>query len=332
MAKIILGLSAGNRGGSAEILLKEALRAAEEAGAAAGAGAGAPAGAAAGVPAGAGAGAGVEVQLVRVDDLDLSIGPNAGHDDGAWFWDQLMASDGLIVSTPIYSRTVPGKLRLLGDKISGPQADAAFTAEILRMRAAGENIPVQFAIDERVLKPRVGGFIAVGGSIPSFWKTLALPLMHTLTASMQVGIVDQVQFAGAGSPASIVLDAAALERARELGRAVAAQVGREYDEVEYRGAPGVCPECHLDVIALLPDGGVECATCGARGSFDTSGGSVRVVFDITGREQSVLSMVEKLAHFHEVQETAAAHAPQRARIDELAAAYANWDRTLLPPR
>jgi multimeric flavodoxin WrbA len=300
----ILGVSAGNFGGSAEILLKEALRAAEEAGA--------------------------EVQLVRIDDLDLSVGPSRGRDDAGWFWDLLMESDGLVVSTPIYSRTVPGKLRLLGDKISGPQADVAFTAEILRMRAAGTPIPVQFPIDERVLRPRVGAFIAVGGSLPDFWKSLALPLMHTLTASAQVGIVDQVQFAGAGSPASIVLDPDALERARQLGRAVAAQLGRTYDEVEYRGDAGVCPVCHLDVIVMRADNRVECASCGAAGRFEIVDGAVTVVFSADGLAQSVMSMEEKVAHFHEVQETAARHAPLRAEIDRKAAEYTAWDRTARP--
>ena len=306
MTRTVLGLSAGNPGGSAEILLKEALMAAEQSGAA--------------------------VSLVRLDDLALSVGPGAHSDDAQWFWDQLMESDALIVSTPIYTRTIPGKLRLLGDKISGPQADAAFTEEILRMRAAGESIPVQFPIDERVLRPRVAGFIAVGGSIPSFWKSLALPLMHTLTASMQAAVVDQVQFAGAGSPSSIVLDPEALERAATLGRNVAEQLGRSYDDAEYRGTPGACPVCHLDVIVLLADGAIECASCGAAGTLVVQGGTARPEFSAEGRAQSVLSRGEKTAHFHEVQQTAALHAPLRPRIDELAGGYAAWDRTLRPTR
>jgi hypothetical protein len=63
--------------------------------------------------------------------------------------------------------------------------------------------------DERVLKPRVAGFLAVGGSLTSQWKTLTLPLMHTATFSMQIAVVDQVQFGGAGTPRSILLDEAA---------------------------------------------------------------------------------------------------------------------------
>ncbi len=310
-ARRILGLSAGHRDGSADILLKEALQAAEADGA--------------------------EVAMVRVDELNLTVGPAAaspsdgGADDAQWFWDQLMQSDGLIVSSPIYTRTIPGKLRLLGDKISGPQADVAFTRELLRMRTAGEPIPVQFAIDERVLQPRVGAFIVVGGSIPFRWKTLAMPLMHSLTASMQLGIVDQVQFAGAGSPASIVLDNAALERAATVGRTVASQLGRTFDEIEYRGDPGLCPLCHLDVIVFGPEG-VECASCGAGAELQVVGGVARVVFPPAGLERSVISLAEKLDHFAEVQQTAATHAPERERITAVAERYREWERPLLPPQ
>lgn len=280
----LIGLSAGNPDGSAEILLKEALRGAEAAGA--------------------------EIELIRLHDLRLSSGPGAGADDADWFWDRLMRSDGLIVSTPIYTRTIPGLLRLLGDKISGPQSDVAFTAEILRMRASGEPLAVDFAVDERVLRPRVAGFIAVGGSLPTRWKALALPLLHTLTASAQIAVVDQVEFAGAGSPASIVLDAAALERARRLGDAVGSQLGVAYADAEYRGEPGLCPLCHLSVVVVFPDH-VECATCGARGTRDF----------VFSPEESILTYGEKLEHFHEVQQTAARHAPHRTEIDAKAAPY-----------
>ena len=170
----VLGLTAGaSEHGSADILLKEAVRAASA--------------------------AGCDIELVRLDDLDLRVGPSASDapDDAGWFWERLLEANALIVSTPIYSRTVRGALRLPGDKISGPHADVAFTGELLRMRAAGEDIAVDFAVDERVLRPRVAGFIAVGGSLPGRWKTFALPLLHTLTASMQIAVVDQVVFAGA---------------------------------------------------------------------------------------------------------------------------------------
>jgi multimeric flavodoxin WrbA len=299
----LLGLSAGNPDGSAEILLKEALRGAEAAGA--------------------------DVELVRLHDLRLSAGPGAGAEDAGWFWDRLMESDGLIVSSPIYTRTIPGLLRLLGDRISGPQSDVAFTAEILRMRESGEPLAVDFVVDERVLRPRVAGFIAVGGSLPTRWKGLALPLLHTLTASAQIAVVDQVEFAGAGSPASIVLDAAALERARRLGEAVGSQLGRSYDEAEYRGDPGVCPLCHLSAIIIFDDR-VECATCGAVGTLTVADGGHAFAFSPEGLKQSILSYDEKLEHFHEVQQTAAEHASRRSEITDRAAEYAAWDPRITP--
>ena len=114
----VLGLCAGNPDGSAEILIKVALGAAAEAGA--------------------------DVALVRLDDLSLPtrpVGPaaGAGEDDGGWLWDQLMESDGLIVSAPIYSRTVPGKLKLVADRLSGPAADVAFAESYRSMLEAGRD-------------------------------------------------------------------------------------------------------------------------------------------------------------------------------------------------
>ena len=67
----VLGLGCGQPDGSAEILLKAALMAAEAHGTA---------------------------ELVRLDDLRLP-------DDAWWFWERLVACDGLVVSAPIISRT-----------------------------------------------------------------------------------------------------------------------------------------------------------------------------------------------------------------------------------
>jgi multimeric flavodoxin WrbA len=301
----VLGLSAGNPNGSAEIALKRALRAAEASGA--------------------------DIELVRLHDLRLSSGPDAEADDTTWFWERLLACDGLIVSTPIYSRTIPGLLRLLGDKFSGPHSDVAFTAEIIRMRATGETLAVDFAVDERVLRPRVAGFIAVGGAIPTRWRSLALPLLHTLTTSAQIAVVDQLEIAGAGSQGSVLLDEPALERAARVGSNVASQLGRPYDEAQYLGAPGLCPRCHLSVM-LLDGSDVECATCGAAGRLAVVDGEPTVQFSPDGLAQSVLDYREKLEHFREVQQTAARHAESRDWITARVAEIATWDPRIHPDR
>lgn len=292
----VLGLSCGNADGSPEVMLKAALMAAEAEGA--------------------------SVKLVRLLDMRLP-------EDADWYWEQLMECDALIVAAPIFSRTVPGKLRQLGDLVLGPNADAAFIEAQLALRAQGKEPQVPFRVDERVLRPRVAGFICVGGSLPTRWKTLALPLMHTMTFSMHIGVVDQIQFAGAGIPGSILLDEAAVPRAEQLGRNVVQQIGRSSEDVEYKGDPGICPMCHLSVIEVQGDA-VECATCGARGRMVVHDGSVAFEFAEEGRDESVISMAEKREHFREVQETAARQAPQADAIRALAARFADYDRLIAP--
>ncbi len=310
-ANRVLGLGCGQPHGSAEILLKTALRAAEAEGA--------------------------QVELVRLDELRLPSGAAEGAepDDAWWLWERLVGCDGLIVSTPIISRTVAARLKLLGDRLLGPNADAAIIEGLLALRREGREPAVPFRVDERVLKPRVAGFLAVGGSLTSQWKTLALPLMHATTFSMHIAVVDQVQFGGAGTPRSVVLDRAAIDRAAVLGRNVAGQLGVAFDQARYLGPPGLCPMCHLDIVALrsvvalpgaalpgaaLPGADIECATCGARGRLAPD-----LTVTWTDLSASVISMDEKRAHAAEIQQTAERHAKLRPEIEDLARPFDTYD-------
>ena len=299
MTMRLLGLSCGSVGGSVEIMLKEALRAAEAEGA--------------------------QVELVRLDELHLPSGPDPEEpDDAWWFWDRLVECDGWIVAAPIISRTVPGRLKVLGDRLLGPNADRAIIEKLIEVRTAGEEPVVPFRLDERVLKPRVAGFIAVGGSLTPQWKTLALPVMHTLTFSMQMAVVDQFVVSGAGTPKSVVLDPAALERAALLGGRVAGQLGRAFDAAEYLGEPGLCPLCHLDVVELRGRA-VTCATCGARGRLADD-----FSVEWTDLTTSVITMEEKHAHYDEIRDTAQGHAKVRDTIEERAATYLPYDPAVRP--
>jgi multimeric flavodoxin WrbA len=301
----VLGLSCGRPGGSAEILLKAALRAAEE-------------------------DHGADVALVRLEELRLPSGADAPDpDDAPWLWEQLVEADGLIVSTPIMSRTVAARFKVVVDRLLGPNADAAMLEAIVARRRAGEEVQVPFDVDERVLRSRVGAFIAVGGSLTPQWKTLTLPLMHTMTLSMHIAVVDQVQFEGAGTPRSIVLDDLAVDRAAQLGRNVAEQIGRPFDDAEFRGDPGVCPMCHLDVV-VLHGKAVECATCGARGTLVVDRGKAAVRFDAEGLRTSVLTMTEKRDHVREIEETLQRQLPRADEIARRASPWDGWDRRITP--
>jgi NADPH-dependent FMN reductase len=225
----VLGLGCGQPGGSAEILLKAALRAAE--------------------------GEAAQVELVRLDELRLPSGAAeaAEPDDAWWLWERLVECDGLIVSTPIISRTVAARLKLLGDRLLGPNADAAIIAGLLALRRQG-------------LEPAV------------------------------------------------------------LGRNVAGQLEATFDEARYLGPPGLCPMCHLDVIALH-DADVDCATCGARGRL---GPGPEVTW--TDLSTSVISMAEKQSHAVEIQDTAERHRELREEIEQRARAFEAYDPTVRPDR
>lgn len=288
----VLGLNAGSANGNTEVALVAALRAVAEAGA--------------------------EVELIRLDDVRLPMGPDPKEpDDAWWFWERLMEADGLVISSPIFSRIVPARLKLLMDRLLGPNADRAIVERLVAMRDAGQEPAVPFRLDERVLKPRVAGFIAVGGALTPQWKTLALPTMHILTFSMQTAVVDQFVVSGAGTPRSIVLDDAALARATQLGANVAAQLGRSFDEAEYVGEAGLCPMCHLDVIELH-DREVACATCGAEGHLNDE-----FVVEWDNLDVSVISMAEKRDHYEEILDTATKQNAVRDTIEEKAKAYAD---------
>src|SRR5260370_24728066 len=122
----VLGLGCGQPHGSAEILLKAALRAAETEGA--------------------------EVELVRLDELRLPSGAAEGAepDDAWWLWERLVGCDGLIVSTPIISRTAAARLKLFGDLLLGSTGDAALIEGLLAPRPEGPEPALPLPRDERV--------------------------------------------------------------------------------------------------------------------------------------------------------------------------------------
>ena len=150
--------------------------------------------------------------------------------------------------------------------------------------------------------------------------------MHTTTFSMHIAVVDQVQFEGAGTPRSIVLDPAALDRAAVLGRNVASQLGAAFDEARYLGLPGLCPVCHLDVVALR---GTTVRVRDVRRAGQLAP-DLRVTW--TDLSTSVISMDEKRSHAAEIQETAERHREVRAEIDDRARAFEAYDPAVQPPR
>lgn len=296
----LLGLSAGRSMGNSEILLKEALHGAEDAGA--------------------------EVELLRLHDLTIKPctgcascvqGPRGlirggdgscvlTDDDMPLFDEKLRQCDALVISTPVFVFQPPGYLKVLIDRC-GPSHDHAF------LRRAAE-VAGRSEVDPRVLRPRVAGFIGVGGAPHHDWVSLGVPLLHGFTFPMQMQVVDTMQVVGAAIPGQVAVDDGAMARARALGTHVAVAGRDPAAEHPYHGAPGTCPCCHSDV--LVPRGGttVECGVCGIQGTLSVHEGDIVVDFPPEQRERSRLTLRGSEIHFEEIQEVQGRFDAARAEI------------------
>ena len=284
----LLGLSAGRKMGNSEILLKEALMAAEE--------------------------MGVEVEILRLHDLKIKpctgctscvqgknglIFGGAGeciikNDDMPKFNEKLWESDGLIISMPVFIFQPPGYLKVLIDRC-GPSHDQAFVIEAKKV-AGGKS-----GADPRIFKSRVAGFLSVGGAPHYDWSSLALPLMHTFTSPMEIKVVDMHQVMGAAIPGQVTFNSAAIARARKLGQNVAGAMGKPREQVKYMGDdPGTCPVCHCNAMLVGRESMVECAICGIKGELKQKDGKITVTFSEEQQAISRLTLAGKTRHFYEI--------------------------------
>lgn len=302
----LLGLGCGSPGGNTEILLKAAMMGAEAEGA--------------------------ETEMVRLADLEIPArrGQPGTRDDSGFLVDKLMDCDALIISSPVYTRGPPGLLKFVADRALGPQVDAAAALRVREGQARGDPYYDGKSFDPRILKSRVAGFISLGGAITPDWVAYGLPLLHLITFPMHIAVVDQVQLMGAAIPGAILLDEAAMERARLVGVHVASQMGRSFDKAEYLGdEPGTCPVCHLDMV-IIRKAGPECAVCGMQGRFEVLGGDVKVVFPPEILSSSILHMDGKDFHQKELERTTGAHLKQRDVIQARREPYDAFDRLARP--
>ncbi|KAJ9657936.1 hypothetical protein H2198_004019 [Neophaeococcomyces mojaviensis] len=208
-------------------------------------------------------------------------------DDRRAILNAILDADALIFATPVYSHAPAGFLKAMVDRILGPFTDVVFATMMLKAKEAGDPRYKDATVDPRLIKPRVVGFLAIGGSTTPDQFTLALPTLHLMVYPLHAKVVDQVVIMGCGSPglAAIKDGGAVVERAQLLGRNVASQMGKSYDEAQYLGAapPGACPYCHLAKIELfdIATGAIGCNTCGALGKLIVGeDGALRPMWDM----------------------------------------------------
>ena len=311
----ILGLSNGTPLGNSEILLKAALTAATE------------------------ADSSVTVSWIHVPSVSIPTNPapldspvgfdlasksnassNDAPDDRAVAREAILNADAIIVSTPTYSHQPLGALKLLMDRIGGPSMDVTFGTMFSSK-----------TLDQRLLKPRVLGFMAVGGSSSPDQYTMALPSLHLLFYALHAKVVDQFIGQGLGTSGAVAINDELLQRAKTLGRNLASQLGKSFDEATYLGHEehGACPHCHLSKIEFLDFGknSVGCTTCGTRGVLTVDAdGRVSPVWEEDSK-WSCLTWTGKLEHSKDIVSWAKRDEPFKPAILE---AQQQWKKISIP--
>ena len=245
--KKIIGLSTGRINGNCEILLKEALMAAEE--------------------------QGIQSEIIRA--MELRVRPCTGceacsmamvrgqeaqciikDDDVPWILDKTVVEDcALIVSAPVYHI----------------RTNSYFEAIHERM------LPTMFRNPTVLEKTRVGAIISVGGGEPE-WTPLGLTSINIFMQHTRK-LVDQMQVNFVGRPGAVLMEDRYMERARKLGQNIAEAIMKPIEEVEYVGddTEVSCPVCHCNVLKVpenLPI--VYCPVCWIQGELFMNGTKMKI--------------------------------------------------------
>ena len=246
MSKII-GISAGRPMGNSELLLKHALKAAEE--------------------------EGHEVSLIRLHDyyikpctgceLCTKLGRSGEPVHCMYKWDeddfyslmtQINESQGLILAAPAYHLMPPGIVTVLMNRLHSFGYSGMFAQ--------------QHKDDPSWRK--ICATIAVGGSD---WQGLQLTIMNFAATELicsQMNLVDQMSVTGVPAKSMVATRPECLERAALLGKHVAEEVDKE-GPAKYRGdRPEVCPICHNELL-LVRNGRVSCPVCDVHGDIELNG-------------------------------------------------------------
>lgn len=251
----ILGISCGRVNGNSEILVKEALMAAEQE-------------------------CGAQVELIRLNDFQIHpcTGCNAcrartakGHgisdciwdDDFPTFIDHYLEADGVIVCAPIYIYTPAGNIRVLCDRM-GPTYDVVLLAQ------RGADLP-DSPYDKRIFKHRVGAFMTVGGTQNPTYASMAMGPMQQFQHSLRLDVVDRMTCLESDLPGAVLIHDEYIKKAHEIGIEVAKNCGVPEGKTKYYGAMGTCPVCHNDMM-LVDEGSrtIKCPFCLAQGVINVA--------------------------------------------------------------
>jgi multimeric flavodoxin WrbA len=318
----LLGLTDGRPMGNSEVLLKEAMMAAEE------------------------VVKGLEVEVIRLQYLTIKpcIGcwkcrnPKINEwrcvyektDHMSYLVKKLSEADGILFSFPSYAITAPSTFFAIRDRL----------------------VPGRRNIEK---KPRVAGYMTVGGSD---WINQCLPLVPVwLWTACKT--VDQMFLPFTATLRQVVLNKEAMARARKVGRNVGKAMTMPYDKVKYVGdamkvsdaemkylsetmempedyirwvmeEEDHCPICHSNMLQLRGRH-VRCAICDVKGNIEIVGDKIKVTYDKEELKKVRSGPVEQARHHHLVVHSMKLYAEKKDEIRKLTQKYMDYGNLTAPP-
>jgi len=284
----VLGLSFGRKHKSSDILVKQALLAAQAQGA--------------------------EVKFINVVDKKIghctgcaacSIGRDQGKqircivkDDYLEIENEILDADGIILAAPVYSVGPTGQLKCFIDRF-GAAHDRAFCTAEQNKRIAKGNVEL---LDERLFKDRYVAYISVGGAWTQNWVAFGLPNLHLFGMSIMMKTVGQLDAYDMGRTANPVLDEQLMAKVSQLGSHLAQSIGLAYDDVQWLGEEGTCPYCHNRLVSITGKGTtVECPSCGIEGNLSIVNNEIRVEFPKSQQQRARGTYPGLEEHYLEIQ-------------------------------
>jgi hypothetical protein len=217
-------------------------------------------------------------------------------DDFQWLSEQMLQSDGVIVSIPIFEKTVPGYFKTLCDR-GGPGMDAALRMKAMELGEKNNRSPEKMP-DPRTFKKRLVSFIAHGGSD---WNQTVMPVMMHFAIPLNMEIIDQILIPWNRQK---LLDPKVVDRLRESGGHMFRSLNNRHEKANYIGLDGHCPICHNNVFRLGKKATETCCgLCGVTGTLEVDHrGNVKVAFKPEVLKKSHVLMAGKLKHLQDLRE------------------------------
>jgi len=304
---VLSAFSFGRKWGNGEVLLKEALMAAEA--------------------------KGIEVRFYRICDYEVhncktcNVGafcPGVREvekciykDDTPFLVEEFLNSDGILMAAPVYALTPNSLFFAFRDRVFGPKMDIA--RELV-------GLPMPSWAKGR-FKARPGGLISVGGALTEHWTSMGLMSLYSGTFSAQTEVVDHINAYAIADPGAATTRPDWLKRAALLGENVADALLT--GDHRWRGDEGgICPCCHLNHLTMVPGNKqVICVVCSIYGDVHIEDGNLTFDWPDTEeyRKDNRLTVQGKKEHLLEIRRCIAEYEPLKEKAMEDLQKYKDYN-------